>query len=139
MKDKLLYLTIGMLVAIVVMQWTMPEGQATIVTAPVGGIVALMDPYVVLANGEMWSHDQFGNWVQRSAHFNLPVPATDVQFIDSQTSAGLIKLVTKSGDVWGINYTEDFWVNYGPVPSFQTPTHQKTIGGVKGQYKGKKD
>ena len=40
MKDKLLYLTIGVLIGIIVMQWAMPAGQASLVTAPVGNVIA---------------------------------------------------------------------------------------------------
>jgi hypothetical protein len=124
MKDRLLYLTIGLLVGIVVMQWTMPSANATIVTSPINGIVAIAEEYVLSVNGDLWTIDQFGTW--------LPIPVAQVQFIDAQ--GGLLYLLDKSGNYWALHWTADHWVNYGRPPIEPVSTTKDTWGGVKGKY-----
>jgi hypothetical protein len=133
MKDRFFYLTIGALIGIVVMQWAMPSGQATIVTEPISGIVALAPPYIVLENGEFWTIDQFGNFYQ-NPELTLPIPTEQVQFIESSGNI-LLWMVDKNGNFWSRGYTEDFWVNHGnPDPSVQN--YSTSWGKIKSNYRG---
>ena len=95
MKDRLLYVTIGVLLGVVVMQWAMPTGQATVTTAPVGNIIGMSAGGVLLSNGEMWKLDLSSGWVKRG---DLPIPASQVQFIVA--FAPLTNFVDKSGNFW---------------------------------------
>lgn len=107
MRDKLLFGTIGLLVGVVVMQWTMPSGNATVVTPPVGNIVAMHGGWSVLTtNGELWDHNG-PSW--RKIGDISPVPVANVQFIVSNS------LVDKSGNLWSDPGDGTGWVNVGQV------------------------
>jgi hypothetical protein len=132
MKDELLFGTIGLLVGVVVMQWTIPNGQATVVTPPVGSIVATMDERVLGVDGNVWvwSH-QYGTWEN---HGSVPVPVADVHFIEHDNDWGTA-IVDKDGNWWELFNGE--WVNRGQPPAGPIPTSSATFGKVKAQYKPK--
>jgi hypothetical protein len=136
MKDNLLYLTIGLLIGIVVMQWTMPSGQATIVTPPVGSVVALLGQDKVLtSNGELWTL-QSGSWQLQGS---IPLPVNNVQFVgfdppEVRYPNERIGIIDKSGNLWQ-GYPGN-WTNYGGPPVQPVPTSENTWGGVKGKYEG---
>ncbi len=132
MKDRLLYLTIGVLLGIVVMHGA--PGQATVVTEPVGGIVALSNGFAIRADGQVWFVDVQDNWTQKP-EFTLPIPTADVRFINSGPP-GQLWLVGNNGDVWSIGYIEDFWLNHGQLPGVPVPVSPNTWGSVKEKYKG---
>lgn len=131
MKDKLLYLTIGLLIGIVVMQWTMPNGRASIVQPPAGAIVAADEDWVLTYNGELWRYD-FGypqRWLKEG---EVPLPVDQIQFI--HTTWGPKAMVDKNGNWWRCEGGGTYWVNYGQPPVAPVPTASQTWGGVKGKY-----
>ena len=138
MKDKLLYLTIGILIGIVVMQWAMPVGKATVVTAPVGNLIALLGQDKVLTtNGELWTL-QGGSWQLQGL---IPISINDVQFVGFDPPSirypnEPIGIIDKSGNLWQ-GYPGN-WTNYGPPPTGSVPTPSETWGNVKGKYEGEK-
>jgi hypothetical protein len=136
MKDKLLYLTIGLLIGVVVMQWRMPSGQATIITPPVGDIVGVAGDHVLATNGDLWVYLPTGDgWTFAGS---IPVPVNQVQFIDSNDPSELT-LVDKSGNCWRrVGGGGVAWVNRGGPPIGPVQTKPETWGGVKGKYDGKK-
>jgi hypothetical protein len=135
MKDRLLFGTIGLLLGIVVMQWTMPTGHATIVTDPAGNIVATMGSRVLGADGNVWYWNQQSGWTLRHS---LPVPLSDVRFIQQDNDWGTA-FVDKDGNYWLDNSTtpEGVFVNHGQPPIEPLATEQSTWGQVKSQFKGK--
>ena len=135
MKDKLLYLTIGLLIGIVVMQWTMPTGRASIVQPPVGNIVAADYDWVLTHNGEIWKYYMgYPQGWQKVG--SVPLPPEQIQFIHSTWLEGPLAMVDKSGNWWR-QTNPDYWVNLGQPPVAPVPTSPDTWGGVKGKYEGK--
>ena len=136
MKDRLLYLTIGLLTGIVVMQWTMPAGQASGVQVQ-SGAIAIESLLVLDEYGETWliNDDHTGTgWFRYSERSefppNLPVPASQVKL----WSGGV--LVTQDNVAWKVNDQSHQWVNCGPWPGGPVETNPQTWGGVKGKYEG---
>jgi hypothetical protein len=138
MKDRLLYLTIGVLIGIVVMQWTMPAGQASIVTAPVGDVVAVAYDMVIARDGRLWSlgpQTIGGPWFDRGT---LPVPVSEARFFSYVPgSLWAARIVDADGNVW-LQTGPNSWENYGSPPVSPVPTSPDTWGGVKGKYEGNK-
>jgi len=134
MKDKLLFGTIGLLVGIVVMQWTMPSGQATIITQPVGGVVSHQDYHVLMVDGSVWYLDQ-GVAPQVPPYWrkldDLPIPVDQVQFF---SAAGI---VDKNGDL--LASLDQGWHNYGHPPVSPVAVEQSTWGKIKSQFSTKGD
>jgi hypothetical protein len=131
MKDKLLLGTIVALVVIVVMQWTMPSGQASISTGPVGGVVSSDQGSVLMADGSIWviggvsGHD---DWIQTGT---LPMPPSQVLYWD----AGGGNVVDKNGDFWSDR--GQGWHDYGKPPIGPVANEQSTWGKVKAKFNGK--
>lgn len=136
MKDKLLFGTIGLLVGIVVMQWTMPLGSASVVTPPVGGVVAAEGGAVLMTDGSIWLLDSRADgtrWWHRISDLSMPIG--QVQFF-----LGNGALVDKNGDTWAIGPTEgDPWLNYGQPPVAPLANNQSTWGKVKAKFSGNGD
>ena len=135
MKDRLLYLTIGVLLGIIVMQWTMPEGQATVVTPPVGSVVAVHDEWALTANGEVWQWTgPPTNWVSRGF---VDVPVSQIQFFSLDKGGGKILVVYKDGNSWERQFVGGSWVTRGQPPVAPVPVSPNTWGSIKDKFKGK--
>ena len=138
MKDKLLYLTIGLLIGIVVMQWTMPTGRAS--EAAVGtGVVAVETDLVLDQYGVVWNlrtNNDNPRWDRFSGGryypADLPVPVSDVKLWSAGT------LITQDNVAWRVSDDSYQWVSCGPWPGGPVPTSPNTCGGVKGKYDGNK-
>ena len=127
MKDRLLFGTIGLLVGIVVMQWTMPSGNAEVVTNPVGVIVAQVGNRVVVGiDGGYWNANTDGTW---SKVKQLPVPLAEIHFIESAFG-----FVDVNGNLWN---GDGEWVNLGQPPIGPIATDQSTWGKIKAKFTGK--
>ena len=136
MKDKLLFGTIGLLAGIVVMQWTMPSGQATVVTPPVGRVIAMTSSgSVLLADGTQWglsfSQGQGGPYEWYEIEPPLPVSVDQVQFADQNG------FVDKDGNLWYSG--AGAWHNVGQPPIGPVSTEQSTWGKVKAKFSGKEE
>lgn len=146
MRDKLLFTTIGLLVGIVVMQWTMPASNASYVT-PVTGIVAAetgiwANPVLEMMdqNGVKW-RCQVGNgpnggdllWYQETNQAPLPVPVSSIKFWNNAW------LVTQDNHVWMTHDVDGPWTDFGPWPGAPVATQQSTWGKVKAAFNGKGD
>jgi hypothetical protein len=132
MKDKLLFGTIGLLVGVVVMQWTMPSGQAGVVGPTVGVVVdQLGERHVLGVDGGIWEFAYSQATPQWVKTLDLPVPVAQVHFIEGYG------FVDKNGDLWERGTGQ--WVNRGQPPVGPVPTSQATFGQVKAQYKSKGD
>jgi hypothetical protein len=137
-KDNLLYLTIGLLIGIVVMQWTMPSGQASSalsnsgIVGIDGGTVAL-DEYghtwwVALTEPHWRLLDQWSDYPA-----DLPVAVSDVKLWSYRF------LITQDNIAWLLpDDTGALWINCGPWPGGSVPTAPNTWGGVKSLYDGNK-
>jgi hypothetical protein len=138
MRDKLLYLTIGLLIGIVVMQWTMPAGRASIIAPPAGEIVAVAHQYLVTRDGHLWSFSPQNDPYVTPPCFNdqgtLPMPVEDVKFFSfTPGSWSPFWIVDAAGNVWsktGVNT----WRNWGPPPVEPVPASSESWGGVKGKF-----
>ncbi len=142
MRDKLLFGTIGLLIGIVVMQWTMPSSMASYVSPPTGivavqGISGLPGHAELLdQNGVQWHCDAEIPWYQRASYPALPVPVASLKFW------GETYLVTQSNDVWvmtGDSYSTAVWQRCGPWPGSPVAAQQSTWGKVKANFGGKGD
>jgi hypothetical protein len=132
MKDRLLYGTIGLLVGIVVMQWTMPSGQATVVTPPAGRVIAQTGNGGVLTDeGEVWniSQPQGPGTPYEWMHLvpSLPIPVDQVYSITD------VALVDIAGNFWTVD--GDQWVNVGQAPSGTVANDQSTWGKIKAKFR----
>lgn len=130
MKDKLLYGTIGLLVGLVVMQWTMPSGQASITTGPVGGVVSLDQGSVLMADGSIWVIGGVGpydDWIHTGT---LPISPDQVLYWDAPGG----NVVDKNGDFWSDR--DQGWHNYGKPPVGPVANEQSTWGKVKSKFRG---
>ncbi len=124
MKERLLYATIFILVGITVAQWTMPSGEASVVTQPAGAVVAAEGSYALAVDGSIWDYDTGSGWTMVC---QSPVPTSNIQFFH-----GLL-LTDTSGDLW--LYENGTWTNRGQPPVAPLPTSKSTIGGVKAKYR----
>ncbi len=145
MKNRLLYITIGVLVGIVVTQWTMPASEATGVFPGPG----------IIAGGGYLALDEFGRtwvielkdpdgtfnpkWVPAEERFSipneLPAPVSNIKF----WSHGSI--ITQDGYAWMLrdDTQPPEWVSCGRWgPGGTVPAQENTWGGVKGKYDGNK-
>jgi len=132
MKYKLLFGTIGLLIGIVVMQWTMPKSDASVVMPPVGGVLANETGSVLMTDGSMWQLEQLpggtGHWLRMN---ESPIPVGQIQFF-----SGPGRFVDKNGDMWAIGDTDE-WVNYGRPAIGPVAAEQSTLGKVKAKFSGK--
>jgi hypothetical protein len=143
MKDKLLYLTIGLLVGVVVMQWTMPSGQASGVF-PVNGIVAsgwYADPFLLDQNGHAWTVDVTTHTWREIVEptyvpVGLPVPGSQVKFWEACFVVTTDNVLCV--DEYDFATQDHHWANYGPWPGGPVQKAPQTWGGVKGKYADKK-
>jgi len=140
MKDKLLYGTIGLLVGIVVMQWAMPSGQASMATE--SGVVAInMDPgdnsaYVLDENGHVWFNRGSPVCWQRVVGMDPPLPPGQIKLWQ------LRGFVTNDNHVWsfvGLAPGSAPWQDCGPWPGSPVANEQSTWGKVKAKFGGKAD
>jgi len=131
MKDRLLYLTIGLLVGIVVMQWTMPTGQASGVH-PGTGIISLDDnlPYCLDENGVVWWLLPMDPWTAPGAGYDPPVLVSQIKFWNRWY------VITTDNIAWHSNGNN--WTNLGPWPGGPVQSKSETWGRIKGKYEGKK-
>jgi len=138
-KDKLPYLTIGVLIGVVVMQWTMPSGQVSNAQVQ-SGAIALESGTVLDSNGDTWlivyDHTATG-WVPIVERIDfpaeLPVPVEQVKL----WSGG--SLITQDNVAWHTSNTSpSYWINCGPWPGGAVQMKPDTWGGVKSKYEPKK-
>src|SRR5712672_2088386 len=127
MKDKLLFGTIGLLVGIVVMQWTMPSGLAGPTIQPAAGSVIATDTeFLVTVDGTIWMYRRSsvgGPWFNTGS---IPLPANEVAFYSYVTgSAWPGRIVDRSGNLW-IQESPTAWTNVGPPPAGPISTSQST-------------
>ena len=130
MKDRLLYLTIGLLIGIVVMQWGVTSQTITIPTARAGyvdhtatGIIAMNEGRMLDQYGVMWNLQESG-W-REAAHSPVPVPVNDVKFFHSS------RLITTANVGWLISAGGE-WIEVGPWPGgLPVPTEQNSWGSMK--------
>jgi hypothetical protein len=129
MKDKLLYLTIGLLIGIVVMQWgvssrtvLVPSARAGLVY-PGNDIAAFEDGTVLDRLGQVWRASNDQCWV-RDALFDPPVPVSDIR------EWGYGQFVTNSWELWTVDSSGQ-WHNCGPWPGQPVPTEQNSWGDIK--------
>ena len=130
MKDKLLYGTIGLLVGIVVMQWTMPPTGASVVTPPVGNVVGLRATCVLMTDGSVWQLVDNGGAREWRHISHVTMPIANIQFFECGS------LVDKNGDMWEES-SPGQWVNYGQPPIGPVASDQSTWGKVKAQFNKK--
>ena len=136
MRDRLLFTTIGLLVGIVAMQWTMPSGQASIVDSSVsaGSVVGVATEGFIFS---ILTSDGSIYWISESGFefkLSIPIPVSDVAFYCGDDEG----LIAKNGDVWKVtNAQGQNWVNLGPAPGDPVPTQGKSWGKIKNQYGGK--
>lgn len=132
MKDKLLYLTIGLLIGIVVMQWTMPTGNASGIHP--GGIVGIADHvnWVLDEFGVVWGFHPTEGWQEHPIDWRPPVPSSQIKFWNAWV------VITTDNVAWyHTNDVSNPWVTLGPWPGGAVQTKPETWGGVKGKYEGK--
>lgn len=131
MRERILLVMVGLLLGIVVMQWTMPEGRADVVGAPVGNVVSIESNCVLTTDGSFWHLTTTGpetvGWERIS---ELPMPVADVRFF------GCTRIVDKNGDVWEERNPGD-WVNYGQPPTSPVAAEPSTWGKIKAKFGGK--
>jgi hypothetical protein len=126
MKDKLLFGTIGLLVGIVVMQWTMPGSIASVVTSPVGNVVASSGASLLMVDGSVWTYSPEQSW---RLVIQIPMSVQEVQFFSAANY-----LVDKNGDAWTIGGNGDVWINIGAPSIEPVATSSSTFGKVKALY-----
>jgi hypothetical protein len=131
MKEKALYIIIGVLIAVVIMQWH--EGPPPVQAQAEGtNIIAVREDRIYLdENGGIWQiggpppNDNPG-WVY-SGSIALPVPADEVKI----WSASII--VTT--DNHALYNAGTHWIDYGPCPgSAPVPTEGTSLGDLKARY-----
>lgn len=103
MKDRLLYLTIGLLIGVVVMQWTMPSGRASVVLEE-AGIVAmhsagLSSALLLDQTGAVWLQSDPSACWQREARFDVPISGASIKFWTPY------QLVSKVDHAWVLSDT----------------------------------
>ena len=142
MKDKLLYLTIGVLIGIVVMQWrsndnprtsfvSVPSAAAGVVVDGVG-IVSQFGNHVLDQNGQSWFIST-SCWEPDPLGYvwPLPVPVDQIKFWHPGGP-----IVTKDNIAWA--WGSGNWYSCGPWPGAPVPTSPGTWGSVKGLYDDQK-
>ena len=148
MKERLLYMTIGVLIGIVVMQWgsSIPSGVVPVnayyaggesdIIAFTGGQQPHLGAHILVEDGSVWEFNWESGWVSNS-FVSPPCPVTDVKFW------GINVVITKSNDLWAYNAKGDNypyyleWHNYGPWPGSSVPAEESTFGKIKSLFKGK--
>lgn len=133
MRERMLLVTVGVLLGVVVMQWAMPSGQASITTGPVGGVLAMDQGSVLMADGSMWVIGAVSGqdgWIQTGT---LPIAPNQVLYFDESGR----NVVDKNGDFWSDR--DQGWHNYGKPPVTPLATEQSTWSKVKAKFNGKGD
>ncbi len=141
MKDKLLFGTIGLLVGVVVMQWTMPNGYASYVS-PNTGIIAAQGGMDISAfvevldqDGKIWRCDpQDGQacWAQE-VNQTIPVTPSALKFWSKRWA------VTIDNHVWiyDVYANPVGWHDCGAWPGGPVAANQTTFGKVKAMFQPK--
>ena len=132
MKDRLLFETIALLIGIIAMQWMMPSGHATVVTLPVGNVVAAAENSVLTTTGEIWFYHGTEGWLRYGI---VPLPVGQIQFF-TNVGLGLFRIVDKSGNSWE-QLGPETWVNRGQPPVNPVGTSPATLGKMKAIYQPK--
>jgi hypothetical protein len=149
MRERFLLVVVGILIGVVVMQWTMPEGRAEYVTQEDGIVAAAMsrsnrlgqtrcEVQVLDETGRVW---QFG--IGENAEEPLQCWADMGQSLP--TSVANIKfwcqdvLVTRQNEVW-VRGDCDYvgaggWVNCGAWPGGTVATEESTWGRIKSTFR----
>jgi hypothetical protein len=135
MKDKILFLTIGLLIGLVVMQWGIIPQSAMLPVAHAGyvdnnatGIVAMNENLAFDHLGRIWAVSVASGWTEFSTS-PLPISMNDVKFVASRT------LVTNSNVGWKYEGNMNEWIEAGPWPGSQpVPTEKQSWGSIKGNY-----
>ena len=140
MKDRFLYLTIGVLVGVVVTQWMTGRQAEVSVYGPSLANASVVDPTLdVVAIAENQVLDRLGNswdfpgdcWNPGNPLFSVPIPVADIKFWTP------VIFLAKNGDLWRNTTGAAGWVNCGPWPGAPVPTSEDSWGSVKDKYKGK--
>jgi hypothetical protein len=146
MKDKILFLTIGLLIGLVVMQWgvtsrttVVPMARAFTSDLPRTGLVLTNGNYFMDEQGDVWvlsdnNHDAqwgfAGTWPAPS-----PIPVSEIKFWGD----GCKQIVAhdNTGYLWDEYYSR--WNSVHWPGSQPVPTAPSTWGGVKSQLGGDND
>lgn len=131
MRERILHVLVGVLLGVVVMQWTMPSSEASIASGPTGGVVCLDQGYVLMNDGSIWVNTGAGNangWTQTGT---LPMSPSQVLYWDAPN--GIV--IDKNGDFW--SGRSDGWRNYGKPPIVPLAVDQSTWGKVKAKFGSK--
>lgn len=145
MKDRLLFGTIGLLVGVVVMQWTVTvpgrigSVQASMVDHGATGIVAQDGPWCLDQNGNVWISYlsdppvPTGTCWQAHTSWNPPMPVSEIKFWSHES------IITTSDHEWSKQGTNDPWVDCGAWPGVPLATEQSTWGKIKSTFSPKGD
>jgi len=127
---RFMYLSIALLClslsALIAVHVGHHNAQATIVTDPVGVILAVSEDFVLTTTEEIWTYNDNMGWLKLES---LPIPLSQVHFFDSE---GAVHMVDKNGDYWEL--LDHVWFNRGQPPVGPVPTGQKSWGTVKNKY-----
>ena len=133
MKDKLLCLVIGLLLGIVVTQWTTSADMRVLPTTaraetvdPTADIVALTGNAALDRSGHVWSIVGAQCW-QQCPFWDPPLPVTNIRLWETG------QLVANNGDLWSIDSSGQ-WHNCGPWPGSPVDTGKHSWGSVKGKF-----
>jgi len=98
-----------------------------------GGAFAPGGPWIAfIASGEAWSITPNAGWVRRE-DFDLPVPSSQVKFLDS--NGELFVLVTTTDEVWELEDNGLGWFPLDPFPGGPVGVESDSAGSVKGRYR----
>ena len=137
MKDRLLYLTIGLLIGIVVMQWTTNQGSNASIVSPGSGIIAISDYQALDEYGNHWrvyaSAAESGWFLCSEGGVDCApqIPVSQIKFWGDRL------IITQDNVAWAYTNKDPVrgWHNLGPWPGGPVSTEQSTWGEIKGEYK----
>ncbi|GJM44529.1 MAG: hypothetical protein DHS20C21_13710 [Gemmatimonadota bacterium] len=87
---------------------------------------------VIASSGEGWSHQPFGAWT-RHEELDLPVPVTQVKFVEGAGDPGNFLLVTKDDSVWW--FFETGWHQSEPFPGGPVSLGAQSWGETKANFR----
>lgn len=154
MKDRIFYLTLGVLVGVIVMQWGVirKNGNTPFNVPPASAGVVIDDTGIIAITGghdtQVFLLDEFGQKWEANAYndpcwqlyryplecANLPVPVSEMKFWTGRT------IVTHNNELWQCKTEPENppmgWRNCGQWPGGPVETSPSTWGNVKGKYEG---
>ena len=112
------------------------SAEATVITDPVGAVVAMSEQLVMTVDGKLWIFNDNRNAWEEWVGSPIPMPTSQAQFFDK--AGDEFYLVDKQGNVWIKPRANSHWVNRGQPPAPPVSTSPETWGGVKSNYDGDK-